>query len=232
MAEIDTIPAPPDESPGGSSITLFLGLYLLVLAFFILMVSISTLEDVKSTAVMDSLSSTFSTILPPSADITVFASREGSVVSGEDLQAEVTTQFKSALQIAKVEVTQPGRLMRVTIAADGLFHADEDRIREAKLPFLDRIVAALSVPPPGMHHDMEFVVASPLEAGTGLPITQSLEMRRAGSFARAILGRGAPANSIAIGLAPGDPKTIVIWFRTRFEDEARQRFQEDIVGEP
>ena len=72
----------------------------------------------------------------------------------------------------------------------------------------------------------------PLEAGKGLPISQSLEMRRAGSFARTILGRGAPANSIAIGLAPGDPATIVIWFRTRFEDESRQRFQQDIVGEP
>jgi len=63
-----TLPSTPDQQgpgSGSSSIFLFLSLFLLVLAFFILLVSISTVENVKSQAVMDSLTSTFTTVLPP-----------------------------------------------------------------------------------------------------------------------------------------------------------------------
>ena len=71
----------------------FLGLFLLVLAFFILLVSISTFETVKSTAVMDSLSSTFTTVLPPTSDPTEFNAKDGDIIAGETFQQEITMLF-------------------------------------------------------------------------------------------------------------------------------------------
>ncbi|MCG8508815.1 MAG: hypothetical protein MI741_06260, partial [Rhodospirillales bacterium] len=91
MNRVDKLPQVEPSVPTGSHVTsLFLALYLLVLAFFIVLVTISTPEDVKSQAVMDSLSSTFSSLLPPSTDLTAFSSREGDLLAGQALQEEMT----------------------------------------------------------------------------------------------------------------------------------------------
>ena len=41
--------------------------------------------------------------------------------------------------------------------------------------------------------------------------------------------RGAPPDSLSIGLQPGLPGEIIAWFYTRFPDEERLRF-EGILG--
>ena len=55
---MDDFDAPLEpEQTQDNTVALFLGLYLVVLAFFILLVTISTLEEAKSQRVMDSLTS-------------------------------------------------------------------------------------------------------------------------------------------------------------------------------
>ncbi len=214
----------PTEGHGGGSLALFLGLYLLVLAFFILLVSISTIEDVKSQAAMDSLSSSFTTILPPSMRLTAVSESEGEMLAGQQFQEQVTNIFSTTLQVTKVDVVQPGRLMRVQIGSDILFETDKTEIREANKPLLDRIVASLSGRPPGLRFDMEFVIGSSYEKGKIMPIGQTLDMSRAGAFVREMLSRGVPPDSIAVGIKPSDPKKISIWFYVRSSDETRLKF--------
>jgi len=211
----------PTEGHGGGSIALFLALYLLVLAFFILLVSISTLEEVKSKAAMDSLSSTFTTILPPSLQLTADSSTDGKVLAGQQFQEQITNIFSTTLQVSKVEVVQPGRLMRVGLNADVLFEPGKVVIRETYLPLLDRIVASLSDRPSGQKFDMEFVIASPYTSGKNLPIGETLEMSRAGVFVRDMLARGVPPDSVSIGVKSGSPTEINIWFYVRSIDETR-----------
>jgi len=212
------------EGHGGSSIALFLGLYLLVLAFFILLVSISTVEDVKSQAVMDSLSSTFTTILPPSMNLTTDPSVDGRIMAGQQFQEQVTNIFATTIQVTKVDIIQPGRLMRVELNSDILYEEGKATIRESNGPLLDRIIASLSGRPPGLRYDMEFVISSPYTSGKSLPIGQTLEVARAGAFARKMLSLGVPPDSVAVGMQPGDPKDISIWFYVRNSDETRLQF--------
>ncbi len=215
---------PPQPQSGGNVIALFLALYLLILAFFILMVSISTLEDVRSQAVMDSLTSTFASILPPTTDLTTFTAKEGEILAAQEFQERITGIFATAIQVAKVTVVQPGRLMRVSMPADALFFPGEIRVREGRLPFLDRVVTALSSRPPGLRYDMEFVIDSEYAVDKSLPIGETLEMRRAGAFARVMLARGAPPDSVTIGMKPGEPGDLTIWFHVRLRDEGRLTF--------
>lgn len=214
----------PTEGHGGSSIALFLALYLLVLAFFILLVSISTIEEVKSQAAMDSLTSSFTTILPPSLQLTAISNSEGDVIAGQQFQEQVTNIFSTTIQVVSVDVIQPGRLMRIQLNSDVLFEPEKTDIREANHPLLDRIVASLSGRPPGFRYDMEFVIGSSYEAGKIMPIGQTLEMARAGAFVRTMLERGAPPDSVAVGIQPGDPKRCSIWFYVRSSDETRLKF--------
>lgn len=225
MYDNEAIPHEPREGSGGSTTSLFLGLYLLVLSFFILLVSISTREELKSQAVMDSLTSTFRTILPPSTDLTGFSTKEGELVIGQRFQEQITKIFTTAIRVIKVEIVQPGRVMRVVMPADALFLTGETEIRPARFPLLDRLVATLSGRPSGVRYDMEFVIGSAYTPDNDLPIRQTLEMARVGSFARAMLARGVPPDSISTGLRPGSREDVVIWFYVRDPEETRLRFE-------
>lgn len=215
----------PDEGP--NTIALFLGLYLVVLAFFILLVTISTVEITKSQKVMDSLSSAFTSIVPPSADLQTFKSKDGDVLAGQEFQQQVTGIFSTALGIDKVETVQPGRQMRLMMKADSLFFQDEARIRPAMYPLLDRTVAALSNRPSGLRYDLEFVIGVPTaEDGKTMPVEETLEVRRAGAFAEEMNSRGIPPDSVAVGMRPGHVGEVVIWFYTRDIEKTKLKFEE------
>jgi len=216
---------------GNTTILQFLSLYLLVLAFFILLVTISTFEKVKSSAVMDSLNSTFATVLPPKTDLTSFTSKSGPIVAGQAFQDKTSKLFATTLGVEKIEVIQPGRVMRVQMAADSLFENEKAVIREAQRPMIDRLIASLSNRPPGFQFDMEFVIGSAFATGTSLPIGQTLEMSRAGAFVREMLGRGIPPDAISIGMRHIEEGQIVMWFYVRSPEEARN-FYDRLIAQP
>jgi hypothetical protein len=224
MDEDDAIPQEASGAQSDGSITLFLGLYLLVLTFFILLVTISSLEKVKSQAVMNSLTSAFSAIEPPTLDPTQFVTKEGAIVAGKVFQSKMAELFSTAVQVIKIEIVQPGRLMRVVLPSDFLFFAGTTKIREAQFPLLDRLVASLSGRPPGLRYEMQFIIGSPYAEGTSLPIGGTLETSRASVFVRDMLSRGAPPDSLAVGLKPGNPDEITLWFHARLRDEERKRW--------
>lgn len=211
------------------TIPLFLSLFLLVLAFFIILVTISTLEKVKSNEVMDSLSSTFRSVLPPTTDPTDFNAQDGDVLAGQRFQERITDIFATQIQVARVEIVQPGRLMRIELPTRAMFAEGSEELLPSIVPLLDRVVASLSARPPGLRFDMELVIGADAVAGT-LPVAQTLEMARGGAFARAMASRGAPPDSIAVGIMPGDPGRATIWFFVRSEDEARLQFGADDFG--
>lgn len=227
MSEFDATPL--EKGHGDNTLALFLGLYLLILAFFILLVTISSVEKVKSSAVMDSLTSTFKTLIPPSTSLTAFQSKEGDVLAGQQFQEEITGIFATTLQVAKVEIVQPGRLMRVKMSVDTLFHENKPDVREAHFAFADRIVASLSGRPPGVRFDMEFLIGNP-DGLTALYKTgATLPMQRAASFAAAMEARGAPPDSMSVGFLPGKPDDVIINFFVRTDEEARLLFDDSTL---
>ena len=104
MDEDDAIPQEASGAQSDGSVTLFLGLYLLVLTFFILLVTISSLEKVKTELVMNSLTSAFSAIEPPTSDPTQFVTKEGAIVAGKVFQSKMAELFSTAVQVIKVAV--------------------------------------------------------------------------------------------------------------------------------
>jgi hypothetical protein len=226
-SDIATTAPQPGGSASGSpdSISLFLSLFLLVLAFFIVLVSISTLEDVKSQAVRNSLSSTFRSVLSPSTNPTEFTSKDGNFLGGQAFQEQITGIFATTLQVAKVEIVRPGSLMQIKLPASAMFAEGETVIRPVTIPVLDRIVAVLSARPPGLRFDMEFVIGSPVSKDKELPVAQTLESHRAGNLAREMAHRGVPPDSIAIGIQPGRTDQITIWFFVRDEAETQLRLK-------
>jgi hypothetical protein len=200
----------PTEGRGGGSVALFLSVYLVILAFFVLLVSISTFEDVK-----------------PEAEV---SKPEGEVLPGQKFQELVANIFSTTIQDVSVDIVKPGSLMRVQLVSDILFESGKAEIRVSNHPLLDRIVAALSGRPPGIRFDMEFIIGSSYQEGKTMPVEQTLEMSRAGAFVRAMISRGVPHDSIVVGIQPGDPKKTSMWFYVRSSDVARPKLVQPDKG--
>ena len=216
---------------GTSSVALFLALMLLVLAFFIIMVSISSIEIAKSKAALKSIASTFSKVLPTNTQLTFVSNSKGKAATGQQFQKEVTNIFSTIIQVTSADVIKPGRLMRVQLDSDVLFEAGKAEVQETYNPLIDRIVASLSARPPGFRFDMEFIIGSSYQEGNIMPVDQTLEMSRAGSFVRAMLSRGVPPDSVTVGIRPGDPRKINIWFYVRSSDDTYLNFVQPDEGE-
>lgn len=183
--------AKPNADP---SLSIFLGLYLLVLAFFILLVSLSTIEEMKARAVMDSLTATFGNARPSGT-----SAGPGEGDPALLLERRLTAAFASAVHIAEIRIVKPGRLLRAELPVAQVFAEEEAALRPALQPLLDRVVAAMSSAPGGASAAVEVALAGAAEARGG---QERLAAARADGFARELLARGAPAQRLSIALAP------------------------------
>ena len=58
------------------------------------------------------------------------------------------------------------------------------------------------------------------------PLGRTLEIERADVFAREMLRRGAPPDSVAVGVEPGDADVVKFWFFTRSRDDLTIDFKQ------
>lgn len=189
---------------GESSLSLFLGLYLLILAFFILLVSLSTIEERKARAVMDSLSATFAGTQRP-------AGNTGGTSEGNQLisiEREIAGAFAALVRVVEVEVVKPGRLMRVGLPLAVVFDTGATAPRASLHPMFDRVVATLSTQPGGARVNVEFTI----QRGTAAE-ERLLASTRADALAREMIARGAPPARLSIALARDGAARVWMTFR-------------------
>ncbi|KAA5606061.1 hypothetical protein F1188_08615 [Roseospira marina] len=149
------------------SLALFLALYLLLLAFFIMLMALSSLEGQRARAVMESLTVTFS---HPQETTDVVADMpmddlDGNARAAEAFIALVTDLFDAALPTVRVRHLVAGRSIEVMMRGDSLFEPEAATLRPAQVLMLDELVAALSAPPDGLRFEMAAVV----QTGAGMP---------------------------------------------------------------
>lgn len=203
----------PATPTGLGSISLFLSLYLLLLAFFIVLNALSTFEVVRSGAVMESLSTTFQGQGVPRA-VSTFTGTEGSVVAdARSFQQEITRIFQSELPVAKVRITEPGREMEAVFRADALFDDGVAEMRQPHWRLADRLAAALGSSPPGLAYEMEFRHGSDYDSMRTPVGPQMLAVARGAAFARFLVSRGAPPGSLGVGVETGRRNDVRLVFR-------------------
>ena len=207
-----SFPALPTADAGGPDITasLFLSLILLVLAFFIVMVSISRVDAERSTGVIESIAGAFASERSGSAPE---GAQRGNVVDGEDLEQSLKRLFATELAVAEFRAVVPGRILEIEMAGEVLFHRDEARIRLARSRLLDRLVATVTMRPPGQRVDVQGLVSTGTPEGSALPTSPSaLSVRRAGAVGEALIRRGLPRSRLAVGFSSDRSDGIVLVF--------------------
>ncbi|WP_235285099.1 hypothetical protein [Thalassospira sp. HJ] len=196
---------------------LFLALYLLLLAFFILLNTISTFEEVKTREVQESLSSAFAAILPPTTSLQTVTSIEGPTVSAQETQDKLGHLFETAIKVVRVEVIQPGKLMEVIMHVDQLFDNNSILIRERQADFMRQLAEVLADEDGYASYEMEMVMGSQIEDKGTIQIENNLQIAQAGSFARELIDVGAPEDHFFVGVDPGaDPFIVTFRFFWNF----------------
>lgn len=183
------------RSEGGDGPTLlYLGVFILLLAFFILLNSISHFHDDKVGAVIRSVDDAFSTqaLLTGSPGDRQQTRREAARAL-----ADLGDLIRAELPLAKVETGAETGTLHVTLAATSLFTADGGSLRPSQQALLDRMARALEPRPRGVVVRGEFLFAT-----TGLADPGPLILR-AGVLARSVVALGADPASLSVGLETG-----------------------------
>jgi len=206
--------------PGDSGDTVaetFLALFLIVLAFFILLTSISKREEDRAKAVLGSLGSTFaerSLAVTGPLDYTFGSGvfwKSGTL--GESLRA----LFQSTFPLAEISPYQPFGQLAIEAPADAFFVPGGSLLQARKTRFLDRLSTILARARPGFVFEVEITVLLSAEAAraAGKSRRRSLALARAGALALALVDRGVPAARVIAGIGEGPAGMLRLVFFDR-----------------
>jgi flagellar motor protein MotB len=208
-------PKPRTDADKGSSQTLFLSLFLLILAFFILLNSMSTFEEGRSTEVMESVQLAF----PSSVQAQVqekFLSEDPGQVIGQALQAGLGAVFQETLPLVEITVDPTGNPLYITVPAAGVFARTTGSVTPAAEDLARRLGPMLERPPVGSVLFLDVVFGRNADFGAddrttlndGVVFAASTTIERFSEL-------GLPKDRISIGVEQGDPDTVRFIFRTR-----------------
>lgn len=179
---------------GGAPLYAYLGLFMLMLAFFILLNAISHFHQDKVGAVIRSVDQAFAMPLTGRGGAGgEEAGQQAAAASLRDLGDLVRTQ----LALAKVDAGADGTTLAVILPASDLFVGDTLAIRPDRIALMDRVAATLAPRPQGVQIQAEILFAT-----QGVADSAPL-VARAGAMARALVANGVPPAPLSVGLERG-----------------------------
>ncbi len=202
----------PRVLPRNPMLLQVLSLYLLLLAFFVLLNSLSAPEQSRLRAVKGSLSETFAASGAPARESRQLASSMGNIVANAGFLDRIGSLVRTELDFAKIREVTPGRLMEVSMPTHELFRGATVAIDPLYRSTIEAMAAALRQPRQGVRYEIEILV--------GKDGDQSLPGARSAYLATVFTAAGAPRRGVAAGVEYGSPGVITLRFRVRsnFDD--------------
>ncbi|MDX1737147.1 MAG: hypothetical protein R3261_02860 [Alphaproteobacteria bacterium] len=230
---------------------MFLSLFLLLLAFFILLNALSTFEEAKARMVIKSVTSTFKTELVEKKKAQIFISTLGAVPEPREVMGQIEQMWVTAVPLVKVDALNEGSMMQMTLATKELFVVGEAAIRPDRVSILNATATALMSELPDSLIELQLTfgvrdidrvkttkpeensqlvteeIADPnLLAPVNRNEDRSLAFIRAGVVARYLEDTGVEPHSISVGLREINPKELRMRFFVRPKDEAFNDFSQ------
>lgn len=192
-----------------------LSVYLLLLAFFVVLNNISSIETARSRAVAGSLQSTFATEGRPTSRPAVLTSELGNVLADAALEERIGDLVRTEIGLAEFRVIVPGRVMELVLDEQDLFRGQGVAVDPDHRLFVERIAGILATPAVGVRYDIDILLAGELlpEIPSGAPLDEPAA--RAAFLADVLTGAGAPAAAVAAGVETGSPGRVRLLFHVR-----------------
>ena len=204
------------DSPRNPLLVQVLSLYLLLLAFFVVLNTISRVEEARLKAVSGSLNETFSAIGLPADKSLRITSNEGEILADAAFLERLGSLIKTELAIAEVTETSLGRTLEVLVSPNALYIVGQAAIAPEHRQLIDDIAKAVRAPPRDLRYDIEILLGS--EPGNELAVA------RAAYLARVFAAAGVQKRSLLAGLERGGSGDLKLRFHVRPSRESSYRF--------
>lgn len=209
------------DTRSNSNTMLLLSLNLILLAFFILLNSLSDFQTDRARAVLASVKQAFNGKVEAAGQLPAFTSSFGALPEVEAKMREVGSLFEAMAPAAQAKSIRRANSVRIDFPAGALFKPGSQRLRPGREVLLERLAESLRKGPEGAsRYLLEILVgtgsravidgdattesASPRFASpkSASPRSASLELRRAAVLAARLSAEGAPFGGLSTGLRP------------------------------
>ncbi|MEN2979415.1 hypothetical protein P7L78_12700 [Tistrella bauzanensis] len=199
----------PVRKHADTNVALYLGLYLILLSFFIMLNVISHVSDKRVKATVDSLQSTFATETQSEGRIESLAILYGPGSISEAFQNALFELLQAAIPHARVQSFDNGNVLQVRVPMADVFYEGEPRVLPQVTGLLDRVSDLLVT----RGTEVREVVFSIGLGGGPSDGEERMGVLRAGVLARTVVSHGVPERLIATGIGDQSDNDLVIEFR-------------------
>lgn len=203
----DFLPGMKEAGPKKQEL-LFLSLMVLLLAFFIVLQSMSVPQLEKQEKALKSIEQTFQydddLILIEGDNV---SSQQDEKIGFPSQIKDIGDLFETKMKLAKVTKAAQGTMMIVEVPIDELFEPHDDDILPISLPILNRIASALRVEQSDGLYKMDFYLLRALKKDYGAEQRQ-LDIQRAGKIALYLSSLNVDSSRLGVGVQIGDPATV------------------------
>ena len=203
-----------------------LSLFIMLLAFFIVLNAISSFEEVKSKPILQSLEMTFSTSAQrPDIKPSVTPDPLKEIHEGDTID-RLDALFKAQLKNFDTTKSRLSGVMMVEVDLEefekGIFEIGQTRLtpQNRRTPperyFLPTLVSILQSDQQGIPYRMDMIYHSdqnPPRLQNRKPREMIDVVDRVGRLAQKIEDSGMPQNLISVGVREGNPKKMTLFFR-------------------
>jgi flagellar motor protein MotB len=192
------------EKPLNPLLLQVLSLYLLLLAFFVVLNSIARVDEARSKAVSGSLNSTFASRGTLADESKLLTSSLGNVIADAALLSNIGKLVRTELALAKVSIIRPGRVLEISVPSASIFVSGRAAIDPLRRPLIDRVAGTLTSPPSGVRYDVEIL--------NGISRHDELAVARSAYFASVFENAGIPERNVIAGVEQGAPGEVLLRF--------------------
>lgn len=204
----------PSSARGGGSAVIFVSLYLLLLAFFIFLHSISVLQEKRVRSVLGSVNIAFNGLsqdTPADKQKTLSGEEQGT----QAFHAKLKNVFETAIPLVESRITKAGTRLQFSVPLQQLFGYRSIDLRDTQKQFLSDVAATLISRNRNVATDLEILI------GTGIALPDISDMpdylaaKRVSNLAQWLMAEGVPSRNISIGVEAGDAGLVHFSFCLR-----------------
>lgn len=199
------------EPEEGASQPLFLSLFLLLLAFFILLNTLSTIEPGRSNRVLESVQRAFPSAYRAELGDGILEGDPGQVI-GEATRNSIGEIFRQVLPVARVTVEPDGNPIYVEAPVARVYASRTGGLTPVGERLATRLAALLADPPAGSVLELDVLFAA---AAADRGAARAERARAVSDLVDDMIGFGIEPSLMAAGLEPGQSDTVRFVFRTR-----------------
>ncbi|NOZ43248.1 MAG: hypothetical protein GXP02_08825 [Alphaproteobacteria bacterium] len=200
---------------GNDTTGLFVSLYLIVLAFFVVLNSISNQVQNKVNAATESVTRAFRNPYAPKADFIDILASKDAVTPNDEFYQQIQGVFASLIGFDGRFPTEGGSVLKVDFKTSDLFERGTSIFRPDQKKFLQRLAKFLSDGDVGERREIKIAVSSGKALPQGPEYWKNLTILRAGAFAPQLKKMGVAGNQISVGITTGVQDRMTLTFYTR-----------------